>query len=320
MGKTINTGFISEKVNNITIDTSRKCNSGNYNATASRQVNFIVMHYTGNNKDTALSNAKYFQTAGRNASAHFFVDDTSIYESVGLANTAWHCGTSGKYYHASCRNANSLSIEMCTSGNYIISDKTKRNAVALCALLCKKIGITADTVDKYVVRHWDVTRKSCPAQMAGTNNAEWAEFLALVKTYLGTSTANQNTQNAFKVTGTAVTTANLRMRAGAGTSYNTLTTVKKGCTVQVDGTVVNGWYHCKYNNFIGYMSGSYLKDVQTTSSTAAATKTHKVVKGDTLGAIAKKYGTTVNAIVLANRAKYPKISASYILVGWELIV
>jgi len=127
-------------------------------------------------------------------------------------------------------------------------------------------------------------------------------------------------QPVFKATGTAKTTANLRMRAGAGTSFNTLLVVNKGCTVEVDGTVVNGWYHCKYGNTVGYMSGNYLKNVQTTSSTPAATRTHKVVKGDTLSQIAKKYGTTVNAIVLANKSKYPKITANYIVVGWELVV
>lgn len=132
--------------------------------------------------------------------------------------------------------------------------------------------------------------------------------------------AQQVQQPTFKATGTAVTTANLRMRAGAGTSFSTLLVVNKGCTVQVDGTVANGWYHCRYNGVIGYMSGSYLKDINTISSTVTATKTHKVVSGDTLGAIAKKYGTTVNAIVLANRAKYPKITANYIVVGWELKV
>lgn len=123
----------------------------------------------------------------------------------------------------------------------------------------------------------------------------------------------------FKATGTAKTTANLHMRAGAGTTYTTLTTVPKGSTIQTDGTVSNGWYRCKFNNTIGYMSGSYLKDIKTTASTATK-KTHKVVAGDTLTSIAKKHGTTVNAIILANKSKYPKIKASYIVAGWELTV
>ena len=48
--------------------------------------------------------------------------------------------------------------------------------------------------------------------------------------------------------------------------------------------------------------------------------THVVKPGDTLSVLAKKYGTTVNAIVAANKAKYPKITANHIVVGWKLKV
>lgn len=48
--------------------------------------------------------------------------------------------------------------------------------------------------------------------------------------------------------------------------------------------------------------------------------THEVKAGDTLGAIAAANGTTVEAIVAANKAKYPKITANFIRVGWVLTV
>ena len=47
---------------------------------------------------------------------------------------------------------------------------------------------------------------------------------------------------------------------------------------------------------------------------------HEVKKGDTLGKLAKQYGTTVDAIVSANKAKYQKISADHIVIGWKLKV
>lgn len=57
------------------------------------------------------------------------------------------------------------------------------------------------------------------------------------------------------------------------------------------------------------------------SQTATAQEqTYKVVKGDTLTKIANQYGTTVAKIVSGNKAKYPKITANYIVVGWELKV
>lgn len=185
MGKTIKTGMINAKINGIKVDTSKPCSSGNRDNMLSRLVKYIVMHYTGNYKDTAWANANYFQTGGRDASAHFFVDDTEIYQSVELRDVAWHCGTTGTYYHSQCRNSNSIGIEMCcTAGRYKISKETQKNAAHLCAYLCKELGITAKEVDTYVLRHYDVTRKDCPAQMAGAGNDEWEAFKDMVRDIL----------------------------------------------------------------------------------------------------------------------------------------
>lgn len=51
---------------------------------------------------------------------------------------------------------------------------------------------------------------------------------------------------------------------------------------------------------------------------APATGTYTVQRGDTLSKIAKAYNTTVEAIVTANKAKYPTITANYIVTGWTL--
>ena len=145
------------------------------------------MHYTGNPCDTAQANANYFQTGSREASAHLFVDDTSIYQGVELLDSAWHCGAN-TYYHNACRNTNSIGIEMCTSGNHLISDKTKENGAYVCAYICKMLRITASQVDTNVLRHYDVTHKSCPAQMV-TNPAERTAFKAMVKNILNSGAA-----------------------------------------------------------------------------------------------------------------------------------
>lgn len=73
---------------------------------------------------------------------------------------------------------------MCCSGNYTVSEQTINNTAYLCAELCKYIGITADTVDIFVLRHYDVWDKQCPAQWANENNSGWIAFKEKVKAIL----------------------------------------------------------------------------------------------------------------------------------------
>ena len=76
-------------------------------------IRYIVVHFTANDGDTDTNNANYFKsTPNLKTSSHYFVDDDSITQSVPDTYIAYHCGGT-KYYHATCRNANSLGVEMC---------------------------------------------------------------------------------------------------------------------------------------------------------------------------------------------------------------
>lgn len=156
----------------------------NFTKLSKRTVKYIVLHYTGNYADSAENNAIYFSGANRECSSHFFVDEQDIYLSVPMNCRAWHCGDTS-YRHSQCRNSNSIGIEMCCSGNYKVSETTKNRAIGLVVALCYEFGIKAEDVDTYVLRHYDVTGKKCPAQMAGENNAEWKEFKDAIKAALG---------------------------------------------------------------------------------------------------------------------------------------
>ena len=186
MGKYVSITTPVTSVNGISINRSKPASYTNYSNANGRTVNYIVCHYTGNNSDSAWGNANYFQGAYRDASAHYFVDEEEIYQIVDACDTAWHCGAY-TYYHDECRNSNSIGIEMCCSGGYKVSATTKENTAQLVAELCKYLGIT--DVDKYVVRHYDVSHKNCPAQMAGSNNAEWNEFKARIKAIMNPAPA-----------------------------------------------------------------------------------------------------------------------------------
>ncbi|MDE6182370.1 MAG: N-acetylmuramoyl-L-alanine amidase, partial [Eubacteriales bacterium] len=135
----------------------------------------LVIHYTANNGDTAKGNCNYFKTGNRNASAHYFVDEKEVWQSVEDNDTAWHCGTKGTYYHNSCRNENAIGVELCSEkdskGNYYFNDETIKNAVELVKMLMKKYNIPVENV----VRHYDVTHKVCPAPFVNNVKA-WDNF------------------------------------------------------------------------------------------------------------------------------------------------
>ena len=149
--------------------------SSNFTKGRKQKIQFLVIHYTANNGDLAKSNCNYFKSPNRNASAHYFVDEKEIWQSVEDNNTAWHCGTSGKYYHNKCRNDNAIGIELCSEkdskGNYYFNNETTNNAIELTKMLMKKYNIPIENV----IRHYDVTRKVCPAPFVN-NNVAWNNF------------------------------------------------------------------------------------------------------------------------------------------------
>ena len=158
--------------------TKTNFSKGNY-----KENKYIVVHYVGA-VSTALNNAKYFNKVYRGASANYFVDDNDIYRVVKDEDVAWHCGAN-RYYNG-CRNYNSIGIEMCcfnNNGTLDISDKTIQNTIELVKELMKKYNIPAENV----VRHYDVTRKICPAPFVN-NESRWLEFKSRI-------TSQQTTKN-----------------------------------------------------------------------------------------------------------------------------
>lgn len=134
---------------------------------------YIVIHFTGNNGDTAKGNTTYFKSTNRGASAHYFVDTKEIWQCVEDTNTAWHCGTKGTYY-CDCRNNNSIGIEMCSvkeNGVFKIPEATIYNTIELTKSLMKKYNIPASRV----IRHYDVTHKMCPEPFVRDIN-QWNDF------------------------------------------------------------------------------------------------------------------------------------------------
>jgi N-acetylmuramoyl-L-alanine amidase CwlA len=177
-------------------------NKGNYGSTRStNDIKYIVIHYTGNDGDTDENNGKYFANNVVQVSAHYFVDDDSITQSVPDNYVAWHCG--GKSYkHKYCRNTNSIGIEICDdvkNGVVYPSAKTIQNALELTVYLMNKYKIPRENV----IRHYDVTGKLCPMYWCGNaaNEAKWkSEFWnKLPKTATTNNTSGSGAKKMYRI-------------------------------------------------------------------------------------------------------------------------
>lgn len=193
-------------------------------------IRYIVLHYTANDGDTDEGNAKYFQSEHTpHSSAHDFVDDDSITNSVPYNYVAYSVGgakysdcaqTGGGKLYGIVTNANSISIEMCDTikdGMHNVSEKTIENTAVLCRELMEKYNIDID----HVVRHFDVNGKHCPVYFM--DGQAWEEFKIRL------------TGHKFQINKSYVTAQACYLRKSPGTGKNTVDyasvsdAVKKKC-------------------------------------------------------------------------------------------
>ena len=145
-------------------------------------IKYLVFHYTANDGDHDTANANYFKNNVVYASAHYFVDDDSITQSVpdlysayAVGGNKWSdCGkTGGGTMYGVIKNFNSISIEMCDTrrdGTLQATEDTMERAAALGRALMKKYNVPLSRV----YRHFDVTGKHCPAYLMEED--KWKEF------------------------------------------------------------------------------------------------------------------------------------------------
>lgn len=154
--------------------TFKQAHSGNYQKGRTQPIEYIVVHYTANTGDTAQNNLDYFARTKTGTSAHYFVDENEVCQSVQDTDVAWHCGSKNPR-HPYCRNANSIGIEMCNSVGGV-PEAVRARTAAFVRQKMKEYGIDSS----HVLRHYDVTGKRCPAPWVD-NPAEWMEFKKMLE-------------------------------------------------------------------------------------------------------------------------------------------
>ena len=133
-----------------------------------KNIKGIVIHNTGNDKDTAYNNCYYFGKDGgntRSAGAHFFIDqEGKIGRSVPMKYSAYSVGNpNGSYapgtYNNVLNNSNTVSIELCDIMSREPSEAMLKSLDELVVYIKKYCPNV-----KYIARHYDVVKKDCPSR------------------------------------------------------------------------------------------------------------------------------------------------------------
>ena len=217
-------------------------------------IKYLVLHYTANNADTAYNNTEYFKTTYRGASAHYFIDENSIWQCVLDKDVSWHCGggkqsSDGGDFFGQCTNFNSIGIEMCSdikNGKYVITEPTVQKTVELVKALMKKYNIPASRV----IRHYDVVGKKCPEPWV-RDESLWADFQKRIG---GTVTVKPSlkfkTNDVVKFTGT-------KQYASANATASVAAKASKAKITAISDNAKHP-YHCRAVNDKGtFVSGVY---------------------------------------------------------------
>lgn len=222
------------------------------------RIKYIVIHYVGS-VSSAASNAAYFASKYLGSSAHYFVDELSIWQSVDDADIAWHCGggiqgSSYHQYYKQCLNSNSIGIEMCVkkdaAGNWYFESGTIVNTLALVRYLMSKYNVPLENV----IRHADVTGKSCPEPYcySAAHDKAWSDFKNQIKSF---------SVKEADLRGRVVNCTSLNIRSGPGTSYQKVCEISAGTVLWIDGICDNGWYRGNFTNGAGiaYFCNDYIE-------------------------------------------------------------
>lgn len=138
--------------------------------TGLKNVKGVVVHYTANPGTSAKANHSYFQglakTHTTKASSHYIIGlEGEVIQCIPLTEIA---------YASNDRNADTIAVECChpdDTGKF--DDKTYESLVSLVAGLCKEFNLETDAV----IRHYDVSGKSCPLYYVEHEDA-WLQLKA----------------------------------------------------------------------------------------------------------------------------------------------
>lgn len=227
------------------------------------KVKKIVIHWTANYGGTAENHFTYFSKSmiasnmklpekkRRYASAHFFVDKNEALCILPLNEIGYHANDGKVRKLEELKpNANYLSIgiEMCVEKDGTFHKNTISRTEDIAVELCKKYKLNPL---KDIVRHYDITGKSCPAPWI-SNGKLFTEFKSRVNTkYNGISKSSTKVEdNKVLIDGVVeVLVDDLNLRSNSNTKAPIIRTLNKGSKWKAY-KIENGFYNLGGNQWV----------------------------------------------------------------------
>lgn len=243
----------------------------------------------------------------RQVCVHAFVDDKEVWQYLPWNHRGWHAGGSANDTH--------IGIEMCEPAGHSYAGDTMvgydaqkqakyfeavyNNTVELAVKLCKEFGLT----EKNIIDHSEGHKLGI-----ASNHGDVAHWFP----------RHGKNMNTFRE---AVRKALARDKATDVVEPKPVTpappvdnnwvtyTVRKGDTLSKIATKYNGISWMDIAEFNGLNNPNLIKVGQKLKIPVKVIQPspYKVVRGDTLGSIAKKYGYTVNELAKHNGIKNPNL-------------
>lgn len=242
--------------------------SQNYSKDLNMTPQYIIVHDTDNTgyRADAYAHYTYFNNNYVEASAHYFVDDKEVIQTVDDNLVAWHSGD--RYAGVTpkvpdAKNSNSIGVEMCVNrdGNY---EKTYENTIKVVKELMKRHNIPASNV----IMHNDASGKYCSRRMLD-NPELWKNFKKELEKSEGGNSNNQgngstngntnsvNNQGSGNYKEGVVSANNLNLRKGPDTNYEVIGTLTKGTKVSIVGSD-GDFLKIESDSLAGYVHKDYV--------------------------------------------------------------
>lgn len=257
------------------IEKFMKINKYGRPGTKRRRTTKIAWHFTGQHDVSAKNTVSYFSNVVANG---YRVNGRYIYASSHLV-----MGLEGEIYHiipfneiaytTNSANAYSVGVECATTGSDDhYTDKEYVSMIKTGAWLAKLYGLDPR---KDFIRHYDVTGKICPRYFVNNVKA-WKQFKLDCYNYMIGKLKESNIRNCTNGKGNSIieneitnqseyktgiyeiNTNVLNIRAGVGTTYKIIDSIKLGEKVtitKIDGQWgyvedKNGWISLAYTKFV----------------------------------------------------------------------